>query len=74
MSGKKLHPELVIPELAIAAMGETKRRTELYTHYIIRHFRATGRLAPGCDFRDLLAWYEQNMPDELAAVTKPHQV
>ena len=70
MSGKRLHPELVIPELAIKATGEVKIRTELSTHYILQHYRCTGKLAPGCDFKDLLAWYEINKPDELAAVTR----
>lgn len=66
----KLHPELVISHLAISSISEVKSRTELYTHYIIKHFRLTGKLAPGCDFKDLLAWYEINMPSELAGITK----
>jgi hypothetical protein len=70
MSGKKLHPELVIPSLAETAMSEVKNRTELYTHYIMAHYHATRNLAPGCDNKDLLAWYELNMPGKLAAITK----
>lgn len=70
MGTKKTHPELVDPVLARKAMSEAKRRTELYTHYILGHFHATGSLAPGCDNRDLLAWYEHFMPDALAAITK----
>ena len=44
-------------------------RTHVYSEYIVLHFRQTGNLAPGCDARDLLAWYEQNMPAELTAIT-----
>ena len=67
----KVHPERVIPELAQLAMADCKVRTEAYTHYILRHYRATGDLAPGCDARDLIAWLEQNMTAELAAKTRP---
>ena len=70
MSSKKTHPELVNPAIARFAIGKAKLRTECYTQYIVLHFRQTGNLAPGCDNRDLLAWYEQNMPDELKAITK----
>ena len=70
MSSKKTHPELVIPQLADQAMSEAKVRTELYTHYIMAHYHATGKLAPGCDNKDLLAWYEDFMPVRLAAITR----
>ena len=73
MSGKKLHPELVIPQLAIKAMGEVKDRSALYSRYITSYYRITGKLAPGCDFKDLLAWYELNMSAELAAITTVRQ-
>ena len=67
---KKAHPERVNPELARQAIRKAKLRTECYTQYIIAHFRNTGNLAPGCDNRDLLAWYELNMPETLKAITK----
>ena len=66
----KTHPERVIPYLAEHAMSETTQRPALFTHYIMAHFHATGNLAPGCDFKDLLAWYEQYMPVRLAAITR----
>jgi len=70
MTGKKLHPELIYYAWARGAMAGAKVRAELFTYYIMAHYRATGNLAPGCDFRDLLAWYAVNMPAELAAVTR----
>lgn len=72
---RRLHPELVYPVIAEKAMETTiangDQRGTLFTYYIILHYRGTGKLAPGCDFRDLLAWYEANRPMELASVTKP---
>jgi hypothetical protein len=66
---KKDHPEKVIPTLARAALGDTDQRGAVWTHYILRHYRATGNLAPGCDARDLYAWLEANEPERLAAIT-----
>lgn len=66
---KKAHPERVNPEIARLAIGRATMRTHCYTEYIILHYRATGNLAPGCDARDLYAWYELNMPAELAQIT-----
>ena len=51
-------------------MSETTMRPSLFTAYIMGHYHATGNLAPGCDFKDLLAWYDANMPAELAAITR----
>ena len=65
----KAHPERVIPQLAQIAMTGCTQRTHLYTQYIIAHYRATGNLASGCDARDLICWYEENMPIELTAIT-----
>jgi len=66
---KKEHPERVHPVIARAAIAKATMRTHVYSEYIIIHFRQTGNLVPGCDARDLLMWYEQNMPSELAAIT-----
>jgi len=66
----RAHPELVIPELARQAMKGCKVRMHVYSQYIMAHYRATGNLAPGCDARDLYAWLEQNMNDELEAITR----
>ena len=65
----KVHVEDVNPDLAIAAIRGCTQRTHLYSQYIIAHYRLTGQLAPGCDARDLYAWYEANMPVELSAIT-----
>lgn len=67
----KEYPDRVYPAMARRVMAKAKLRTHLYSDYIVAHFRATGNLAPGCDARDLMAWYEQNMPEELAAITSP---
>ena len=65
----KSYPSRVNPDLAISAMAGCTQRTHLYTQYILAHYRLTSDLAPGCDARDLYAWYEANMPAELAAIT-----
>ena len=65
----KPRPERVIPELARKALAEAKQRTHIWTHYILLHYRATDDLAPGCDYRDLLAWLEANELEGLAAKT-----
>ncbi len=71
----KSHPERVHPEIARQALSVATQRTHVFTEYILLHFRSTGKLAPGCDARDLLAWLEQNEAQALALktgkVTKP---
>ena len=67
---KKAHPERVNPNFAGVAVKKAKSPNECYSQYIILHYRHTGKLAPGCDNRDLLAWLELNMPEELKAITK----
>jgi len=56
----KPRPERVIPSLArlalVRAQGDRKKA---YSEYIRAHYQATGRLAPGCDARDLGAWIEK---------------
>lgn len=71
MGKKKAHPEHVIPECARQAMSKCQpgQRAALFSQYILLHYRGTGKLAPGCDALDLYAWYEQNMPQELDAIT-----
>ena len=66
----KVNTERVNPQLARAAIAKATQRAAVYSDYIILHFRSTGNLAPGCDARDLIAWYEQNMPDELDKITR----
>jgi hypothetical protein len=69
----KVHLEHVNPDLAEIAMRGCTQRTHLYTQYILAHYRVTGDLAPDCDARDLYAWYEANMPVQLANITMPSQ-
>ena len=50
----------VIPALARQALllaGSDRKAA--YSRYIQLYFRQTGRLAPGCDNRDLQAFYEK---------------
>lgn len=54
----KARPERVDPTVGQAVMQETKDRQRSWTLYIIAHWRATGDLAPGCDARDWLAWFD----------------
>ena len=50
----------VIPALARQALllagGDRKAA---YSRYIVLHYRNTGKLAPGCDNKDLQAFYEK---------------
>ncbi len=65
----KAHPERVHPEMARQAINQATQRSHAWTEYILLHFRSTGKLAPGCDARDLLAWLEQNEAQALALKT-----
>lgn len=69
----KSHPERVHPEIARQALAQASQRTHVYTEYILLHYRATGKLPPGCDARDLYAWLEQNELDALTAITNQDQ-
>lgn len=52
---RKPHPERVIVSLVEKALETGKERAALYSEYIRLHYRATGRLAPGCDAKDFYA-------------------
>ncbi len=71
---RKGNPKKVIEGLARAAIQGAQDSHDLYSRYIRQYYGATGRFAPGCDARDLLAWYEQNMPGELEAITKKKKI
>jgi len=64
----KTKPERVNGGLARQVMNKATLVTHLYSDYIVATFRSTGKLAPGCDNRDLIAWYEINMPAEIAGI------
>jgi len=51
----KVHPGMARKALEMAS-GD---RQLAYTKYILLHYRSTGRLLPGCDSRDLHAFYEK---------------
>jgi len=55
---KKAHPEYVITQLADHAIATGKDRASLFSEYIVAHYRATGKLAPGCDARDFYAYLD----------------
>jgi hypothetical protein len=67
MTQRKAHPEKVLPQSAVKALAAAKKINDAYSMYIILNYRSTGSLAPGCDARDLIEWYRQNMPEEFAA-------
>jgi hypothetical protein len=52
---KKAHPELVIRQIVFMAIRTGKGRGSLFSEYIQKHWRTTGKLAPGCDSRDFYA-------------------
>ncbi len=58
MSGKP-HPERVVVALVEKALETGKDRQSLFSEYIRLHFRATGRLSPGCDAKDFYAVLDQ---------------
>jgi len=51
MNGKP-HSERVIVSLVEKVLETGKERAALFSEYICLHYRATGRLAPGCDAKD----------------------
>lgn len=62
---KKAHPELVNKGLAIQALRLAKNdRQAVYSRYITVYFRHTGKLAPGCDNRDLQAWIDNYLKEQ----------
>lgn len=63
----KADPTKVIVPFARQAITLAAQANAAYTQYIKIHYRHTGRLAPGCDAKDLVAWYKQNMPAQWLA-------
>ena len=67
MSKRKTHPELVNGDAARWALANAGGdRQAAYSRYIQLHYQATGHLAPGCDNRDLQAWYDANLQEQEA--------
>jgi hypothetical protein len=69
MNKRKVDTDRVHPTFARLAVFGTDQRGKVWTQYILLHYRATGKLAPGCDAADMYAWLEQNEPERLAAIT-----
>ena len=65
MTQRKVDICRVIPELAILALRKSKSKSEIYSNYIVLHYRSAGNLAPRCDNKDLIAWCKVEMEDEL---------
>lgn len=60
MTSKRGNPEKVNPAMAREVLRRAKgHRKAAYSEYIRLTFQATGKLAPGCDNRDLQAFYER---------------
>lgn len=60
-----VRPERVHPALAERVYQENggKGRGSAFSDYIVLHFRVTGDLAPGCDAKDFLAWWDQRVKE-----------
>lgn len=59
MAKKKINTDRVIPKFADEALRLAKGdRKAAYSQYIILMFKATGKPVPGCDNRDLQAYYD----------------
>lgn len=61
MMAKKAHPEKVIPQLAEKAIELAKDINCAYSQYVRLYYQSTGKLASGCDARDLIEWLKINM-------------
>lgn len=60
----KSNIDRVIPPLAERALSDANGDCQLaWTKYILLHYRATGKLAPGCDNRDLQEFYKRKVSD-----------
>lgn len=57
---KKTHPEKVHPALAKLAIDSGKDLSALYSQCVAISWRTTGRLAPGFDNADLIAYIRAN--------------
>lgn len=59
MPARKKNISRVIPRFADEALRLAKGdRKAAYSQYIILMFKATGRAVPGCDNRELQAYYD----------------
>jgi hypothetical protein len=59
MPARKRNISRVIPKFAYEALQLAKGdRKAAYSQYIILMFKATGRPVPGCDNRELQAYYD----------------
>ncbi len=59
MPARKKNISRVIPKFSDEALRLAKGdRKAAYSQYIILMFKATGRPVPGCDNRDLQAYYD----------------
>jgi len=59
VGNKKININRVIPKFADEALRLTKGdRKAAYSQYILLMYKATGRPVPGCDNRELQAYYD----------------
>jgi hypothetical protein len=59
MAKKKINTDRVIPKFADEALRLAKGdRKAAYSQYILLMYKATGRPVPGCDNRELQAYYD----------------
>lgn len=65
----KVNPGRASRALSIA--GGNQHRQTAWTQYTLLSYRETGSLAPGCEMRDLQAWYEARFGPR--TVKAPHK-
>ena len=59
----------VIPSMAIKAYENANGDlAKVYSEYIRLYYKCTGRLAPGCDAKDVIKFIKENVNDVLREV------
>jgi hypothetical protein len=53
----------VVVILAEQAIASAKSLQVCYSNYVMAHYHATGKLASGCDSKDLIEWIRINHPN-----------
>lgn len=61
----------VIPSMAIKAYKNANGDlAKVYSEYIMLYYKSTGRLAPGCDAKDVIKYIKENVNDVLREVNE----
>ena len=61
----------VIPSMAIKAYENANGDlAKVYSEYIRLYYKSTGKLAPGCDAKDVIKYIKENVNDVLREVNE----